>query len=174
VDCDHEDIESTRAELYGAVALYTIVLVLMKMFSLLSGKVELYGDNKDSLCKNPIDTSTISFPRFFRPNVDLKLQIQHMRATLRKIEIIPLHLKGHQDDDEDFVLEQAPLEVQCNIAMDKESKNFLKCDQGPLAPTYKATPLPVQKSYLKINDAVIQNNMDHHVQLHFFGHKLEQ
>lgn len=75
IDCDHEDIESTRAEMYGAVALHTIILILMNMFSILSGEVELYGDNSDSLCKNPINTSAISFPRFFRPNADLKLQI---------------------------------------------------------------------------------------------------
>ena len=96
-----------------------------------------------------------------------------MRKTLHKIKIVPIHTKGHQDDAEDFVLEQALLEIQCNITMDEVSKNFLKIDQGPLDQSYKVNHLPVQKSYLKINDAVIQNNMDHHVQLHFFGHKLE-
>ena len=91
VDCDVDDIESTRAEMYGSVALHTIIEALATTFAITSGEVELYGDNKDSLCKIPIRTNHISFPRFFRPNVDLKIQICEMRENLKPIKIIPIH-----------------------------------------------------------------------------------
>ena len=173
VDCDVDDIESTRAEMYGSVALHTIIEALATTFAITSGEVELYGDNKDSLCKIPIRTNHISFPRFFRPNVDLKIQICEMRENLKPIKIIPIHIKAHQDDDKSFVLEKASLPVRCNIEMDSNSKEFLKNHQGKLEPKNEAATLPSQKSYLCVQDTLIQNNIEHHIRLHFFGPKLE-
>ena len=48
-----------------------------------------------------------------------------MRKSLRPIRLTPTHIKGHQNDDPDFILEQAPLPVQCNIEMDEQAKKFL-------------------------------------------------
>lgn len=150
VDCDAEDIESTRAEMYGSLALHTLAGVLIDMFSVHSGEL-----NSDALCKNTINTQQISFPRFFRPNIDIKLQIQQMRKSLYPIKILPTHLKGHQDDADDFILEEAPLEVRCNIEMDELSKAFLKNNQGPLEPVNESRPLLVQKAFLKVEGTLI-------------------
>ena len=173
VDCDVEDIESTRAECYGVIALQTWIKILIDAYAITYGEITLTGDNKDSLVLKPLYQSKISFPRFFRPNTDLKLQIQEMRKALHPVKILPEHVKGHQDDREDFIYEKASIAVQCNIDVDHASKSFLKSHQGKLEPSYIAQPLPNQKSYLSINSSVIQNNMDHHVRLHFFGHRLE-
>lgn len=174
VDCDADDIESMRAEMYGSVALHTIIEVLATTFGIHSGEMELYGDNKDSLYKNPVQPSHISFPRFFRPNADLKIQIREMRNSLKPISIIPVHIKGHQDDDDAFEIEKASLPVRCNIQMDKKSKKFLNRHQGKLEPKYEAAPLPSQKAFLRVQGTLIQNNIEQHVRLHFFGPKLEK
>lgn len=134
VDCDPDDLESTRAELFGNIAIHTLLYVLSNMYSILTGEVEVCCDNKDALCVQPIRTQDISFPRYFRPNVDLKLQIQHLRHKLQKLEVLPVHIKGHQDDDDDFDIEQASLDVKCNIEADAESKLFLKTHQKSLEP----------------------------------------
>lgn len=52
VDCDEDDLESTRAELWGQIALQTIINILCEQFGVISGQVDVYGDNKDSLVKN--------------------------------------------------------------------------------------------------------------------------
>ena len=69
----------------------------------------------DALCKNKIVLSDISFPRLFRPNVDTKLQIQTLWQQLELIQILPIHIKGHQDDDGDFDYDTVPLSVKLNI-----------------------------------------------------------
>ena len=84
VDCDIDDLESTRAELWGQVAIQTIINVLSDQFGITTGKVDIYGDNIDSLVQNPIVTSKIAFPRFFCPNVDLKLLLQRLREESPK------------------------------------------------------------------------------------------
>ena len=60
-----------------------------------------------------------------------------MRKSLRPLCLTPTHIKGHQDDDPNFILEQAPLPVQCNIEMDERAKKFLSKHQGQLEPTSK-------------------------------------
>ena len=106
--------------------------------------------------------------------MDIKLQIQTMRKKLKPIRVIPTHIKGHQDDHEGFQYDKAPVPVQCNIDVDHASKNFLKTHQNMLEPLQMASPLPNQRAYLSICSTVIQNNLEDHIKLHFFGHKLEQ
>ena len=134
VDCDPDDIESTWAECYGVLALHTWLDVLLATYALSCGEVTLYSDNKDSLCEKQIHTNLISFPQFFRPNMDIKLQIQTMRKKLKPIRVIPTHIKGHQDDHEGFEYDKAPVPVQCNIDADHASKTFLKTHQRTLEP----------------------------------------
>ena len=122
IDCEINDLESTRAEPFGNIALHTLLYVLSNMYSILTGEVEVCCDNKDALCTQPIRTKEISFPRYFCPNVDLKLQIQMLRKNLRKMGILPVHIKGHQDDDKDFELDKASLAVRCNIEADNEAR----------------------------------------------------
>lgn len=75
VDCEIDDIESTRAETFGSIAIHTLLLALSSTFAIKSGEVAVYCDNKDALCMNQIILSEISFPRFFRPNIDAKIPI---------------------------------------------------------------------------------------------------
>ena len=173
IDCDPDDIESTRAELYGQIAIHTLIIALKHTFSLTSGEIEVYSDNKDSLCKNKLNLRNVSFPRIFRANVDLKLQIQDQRQYTKPIKVFPTHIKGHQDDDDEFILEEADLPVQCNIEMDTAAKKVLTDDNGTLNPTTKAKSMPVMRSRLEIQGSTINNNLDHHVKLHFFGPKIE-
>jgi len=131
------------------------------------GEVAIYSDNKDSLCKNVVDLKKVSFPRVFRPNVDLKLQIDQMRSSIRPLDIVPIHIKGHQDDDKNFELDKAPLSVQCNIKMDEKAKAFLQSHQGRFEPNEKAKEMPVMQSWLKINSSTIHNNFAHHIKLNY-------
>ena len=125
-------MESTRAELYGQLAVHAILTALANMFGVSSGEVAIYIDNQDSLCKNVIDLKNVSFPRVFRPNMDVKMQIDQMRASIRPLHIMPIQIKGHQDNDKNFELDKAPLSVQCNIEMDEKAKVFLQSQQGAL------------------------------------------
>ena len=159
--------------MYGQLAIHTIIIALTDIFCLTSGEIDVYSDNSDSLCKNNLDIRHVSFPRVFRPNVDLKLQIQDQRQYLRPIKGFPIHIKGHQDGDAEIILEKASLLVQCNIEIDCAAKEFLTSDKGPLEPTIKAKPMPIMRSRLEIRGLTIQNNFDHHVKLYFFGPRIE-
>ena len=57
--------------------------------------------------------------------------------------------------------------------MDEQAKKFLSEHEGQLEPTSKTLPLPVMKSRLVVQGSTIQNSIDHHIRLHFFGPKLE-
>ena len=127
VECDIDDLESTRAELLGQVTTQTIINVLCDQFGITTGNVDIYGDNIDSLVQNPIVTTKIAFPLFFRPNVDLKMLLQRLREeSPKKVELWPIHIKGHQDDDKGFIYEEASQPARRNIDMDHLAKTFLK------------------------------------------------
>lgn len=72
VDCDPDDLESTRAETYGMVAIHTLLNVLCENFEIACREIEVYCDNVDALGENEPNTCILSYPRFFRPNFDLK------------------------------------------------------------------------------------------------------
>ena len=79
----------------------------------------------------------MAFPRFFRPNVDIKLLLQRLRDDNPKaVQIIPAHIKGHQDNNADFDYDTAPQSVQRNIDMDHLSRAFLQTNQGVLEPCH--------------------------------------
>ena len=107
IDCDADDVESTHAELYGQVTVHTILIAPTNIFRVSSGEVAVYIDNSDSLCKNVVDLNKVSFPRVFRLNADLKLQIDSMRKSIKPINIVPTHIKGYQDKKENFLFEKA-------------------------------------------------------------------
>ena len=173
VDCDIDEIESTRAEIFGSIVIHTILLALSNAFTITSGEVAVYCDNSDALCKNNIVLSDISFPRLFRPNVDTKLQIQTLRQQLKSIQILPIHIKGHQDDDDAFDYDKSTLSVKLNIEVDSQSKLYLKKHQGKMEPHHSTPSLPAMKSFLSINNSIIQNNLEHHVRMNYFRPKLE-
>lgn len=171
---DPDDAESTRAELCGMLALHTIIKLLCDNFNLHRGEVNIYADNQDSLCVNSLDYNHMSFPRFFCPNVDIKMQIQAIRTSLPKqVKIYPQHVNGHLDDEKDFSYDEAPQQVQINIDVDEMCDPFLKHNQGKLEPTTMPLMLPNQKASIQVQGIRIQNNAEHHIMLHFFGPKLE-
>ena len=58
--------------------------------------------------------------------------------------------------------------------MDAKSKTFLCTHQGPLEPTQHQMNIPGQRATLKVGDKNANNNIHHHVRLHYYEHKLEQ
>ena len=175
IDCDADDLESTRAELWGQLSIQTIINLLIELYNITSGSVDVYCDNKDALTKQPIQSNKIAFPRFFRPNVDIKLEIQKQRLQYKKyVEVHLTHIKGHQDNNANFCYEQASQPTRRNIDMDEISKSFLQDDQERIEPKETQLPLPSQKVHLHLGSTLIHNNIHHHVNLHFYGPKLEK
>ena len=58
--------------------------------------------------------------------------------------------------------------------MDEISKSFLQDDQGRIEPRETQMPLPSQKAHLHLGSMLIHNNIHHHINLHFYGPKLEK
>ena len=50
------------------------------------------------------------------------------------------HVKGHQDDQDEFSYDDAPLPVRRNIAMDDLAKQFLK-DPPPKLMPHRCAPM---------------------------------
>ena len=117
----------------------------------------------------------MAFPRYFKPNVDLKLLLQRLRDDCKHtVEITPQHIKGHQNRNQQFEYDEAPQSVRRNIDMDEISREFLKEHKGALEPSPTQLPLPGNKATLVLGSTNVQNNIHHHVNLYFFGHDLEQ
>ena len=95
-----------------------------------------------------------------------------MRKSIKPLNIVPIHIKGHQDKDENFEFENAPLSVQCKIEMDEDAKTFHRSHPGKFEHTKQARPLPVMQSWLKIQGYTVHNNFAHHIKLNYFGPKL--
>ena len=98
VDCNPDDIESTRSETCGMIAIQTLMNLFCETFELTCGKIAIYCDNLDALCKNKPATTLISYPHFFRPNVDLKILLWDLRNDKpSKLDLCHEHIKGHQE-----------------------------------------------------------------------------
>ena len=50
VDCDKDDVDSTRAEKSGVLALVPILCVLEEISNIGSGRVTIYFDNLKAVC----------------------------------------------------------------------------------------------------------------------------
>ena len=128
----------------------------------------------DALNKNAPELTRISYPRFFRPNVDLKHLLWNLRQdSPPKLELSFNHIKGHQDRNAEFDLNTATKPVQLNIAMDTRSRAFLQQHQGKLEPKQIPLPPPTQKAHLRVSSTLVTNNIQHHINLHFFALKME-
>ena len=55
VDCDEDDLESTCVGLWGQIAVQTVTNILCELFSIMTGRVDVYGDNLDSLVRNKLN-----------------------------------------------------------------------------------------------------------------------
>ena len=83
IDCDEDDLESTRAKFRGQIAIQTMINVICDLYSGNTEEVQVYGDNIDTLVKTKLDTTKMAFPRYFKPNVDVKLLLQRLRQTCK-------------------------------------------------------------------------------------------
>ena len=173
VDCDEDDLESTRAELWGQIAIQTIIDIICDQFNVNSGAVDTYGDDVDSLVKNNIGTSKLVFPRFFRPNMDLELLLQRMRQEDPQALLwTPTYIKGHQDDKAGFDYDTAPQLIRLNIDMDELADTFLITNKHKLEPIPTQHPIPGQRATLFLSAQPITNDMHQHINLHYYGPKL--
>ena len=133
------------------IAIQSIINVLCETFEMLCGERNIYCDNMDALNKNAPELSRILYPRFFRPNVDLKHLLWNLRkGRPPKLELSFNHIKGHQDRNADFDLNTAPKPVHLNIAMDTRSRQFPQQHQGKLEPKQIPLPLTTQKLHLYV------------------------
>ena len=136
--------------------------------------IYIYCDNLDALCKNKPNPTLLSYPRFFRPNMDLKILLWDLRKDKPpKLNIFLEHIKGHQDRNSTFDYDSAPKSVQLNIEMDHRSRKFLQNHQGKPEPQQIPLPPPTQQAYLTLSSTLVPNNINHHATLHFFGSKME-
>ena len=76
-------LESTRAELWGQIAIQTMINIICDLYCVSTGEVQVYKDNVDSLVKTKLEMSKMAFPRYFKPNVDVKLLLQRLRQTCK-------------------------------------------------------------------------------------------
>lgn len=61
VDCNEQDVESTRAELLGQIAAQTLINEITESECIIAGKIMVFGDNKDSLVQHQLDNTKMSF-----------------------------------------------------------------------------------------------------------------
>ena len=156
-ECDEDDLESTRAELWGQIALQTIVNIVCELHGVITGAVHFYCDNIDLLVLNKLNPSKMAFPRYFKPNFDLKLLLQRLRDDCqKKVLLHSNHVKGHQDRQESFDYDTAPHPVRLNIDMDTLSKEFLRTNQVSLEPNQHQVNIPGQQATFKIGDKNVQ------------------
>ena len=116
----------------------------------------------------------MAFPPFYHPNVDIKLLLQWLCGECpNAVTILPAHIKGHQDDNENFNYDKAPQLVRRNIDMRQLSETFLKSDQDKLESGQVQQLIPGQKLMLILDQSPVQNNVHHDVNSQLFSHDLE-
>ena len=172
VDCDEDDVESTRAEKAGILASLTIINVLESLSSTPIKSIQIYCDNLDAVTKRTRPSHLQSFVKFIGANYDLDKEINQMIKNITT-EIKMVHVDGHQDNDKDFNYDSAPLDVRLNIDMDAVAKQFLKENQGSMAPNGITPFYPASKTALSIHGSTITNNLNEHIKMHKNGPKTE-
>ena len=172
VDCDEDDVESTRAGKCGVLASLTLINILDHLSSTTTLPIPVYCDNDEAVKRRSQHRSFKSFIKFVDTNYDVTTEIEDMIKSI-KTEVQLIHLKGHQDDDKEFEYETAPLSFRMNIDMDASAKLFLKQNQKQLNPN-RITPFyTASKIALCIHGNVISNNMEAHIKLHKNGPAVE-
>ena len=106
---------------------------IVEVWSIQTGELVLYCDNKEAVTLDTYPTYLQSFVRFSDKNYDLTEEIQNKKNHM-PIPIHLCHLKGHQDDKRDFEYGKASQAVRRNIDMDSEAKAFLRDPPKKLTP----------------------------------------
>ena len=172
VDSDEDDIESTRAEKSGVLALTTLVGIFDDIADSGTRDISIFCDNQEAVAAGTRKEYLRSYVRYIQPNYDLDAEIvQSIKSSVTTINLV--HLKGHQDDDRNFDYDTAPLSVRLNIDMDYDAKRFLKQYDKKLFPTRNTPFYPASEVALCIHDTVVGSNFDEHIQLHKHGPGLE-
>lgn len=138
VPCDMDDLESTLTEKVGAMTILYILQTIIEVWPIQTGELVLYCDNKEAATLDTYPTYLQSFVRFSNKNYDLTKDIRNQKHTI-PIPIHLCHLKGHQDEKQDFDYDKASQTACRNIDMDFEAKAFLRDPPKKLTPT-RMTP----------------------------------
>lgn len=176
VDCDEDDADSTRAEMTGLLAMLQMLQILQILsdnFVITKGEIDIFCDNQEAIRTQPKHPFLLSYGKFCLSHHDIKSEIHH-HLLLCPMIVTLVHVKGHQDDQENFAYEDAPLPVRRNIDMDELAKVFLKDPPPRLRPHRRAPIYEHQAACLIIHDTPIIANVEHHVTIHHLGPRMEQ
>lgn len=172
VDSGEDDMESTRSEMTGVLAILLLLQVISEEYSITSGDFTIYCDNKEAINIKQEHPFLLSYVRFCSNNYDLKQEIRHQLSTLY-IKVSFDHVKGHKDDDKQFDYDTAPQYTKRNIDMDRQAKEFFISPSPKLRPHRCAPTYPNQTVCMKIHESAIVSNYLHHIKLHHLDPRME-
>lgn len=172
MDCDEDNIESTRSEMTGVLAILILLQIICEEFSITSGNFTIYCDDKEAINVKQNHPYLLSYVRFCSNNYDLRQEIRSQLPKL-KLTVSFCHVKGHKDDDTEFEYDTAPQSTKRNIDMDRQAKEFLESLPAKLRPHRCAPSYPNQLVCLKIHNSVVVSNFLHHIKLNHLGPRME-
>jgi len=115
---DPNEMSSYRAELFGIYMALNTTHLLCQQFQITSGAIEFGCDNITAIQKG---LAELFYPNIQHRNFDLLWAIHHLRHLI-PVEITFRHVRGHQDEIDNAVLDPWAL---LNIMVDKEAKWYL-------------------------------------------------
>ena len=111
--------------------------------------------------------------KFCKSHYDIQAEI-HYPLSLWPMTVTLVHVKGHQDDNDNFCYDNAPLPVRRNIDMDVLAKKSIK-DPPPRLRPHRCAPIYTQQiACLSIHDNPIIANLEHHIAIHHLGPQMEK
>jgi len=170
VDSDCDDTTSNRAEGCSVLALIVLSSALASFFQIDGVTLPIYCDNAEALRHRHLQGTTYS--KMVKRDIDLKMEIEYVRAV-SSVNIVFRKVKGHLDDESDFVYEEADQEVRRNIDMDERSKAFLRNPPDTLKPTTRPGFFPSQRAGLYLAGTLMVGNIREQVHLHHYGYAME-
>mmetsp|Transcript_27186 Transcript_27186/g.38960 ORF Transcript_27186/g.38960 Transcript_27186/m.38960 type:complete len:230 (+) Transcript_27186:1568-2257(+) len=110
-----------RAELQGQTGVFFMVALIFQFYSLVSGHITAYCDNKSVVTKSQKGWDMLRLRHTKGPDTDLQTTLRNIFQNLgRKFTYKEHWVKGHQD--EDTPLCNLPQEVALNVRMDADTK----------------------------------------------------
>ena len=170
VDGDRDDVTSNRAEGCTVLAILTLAVAITKFFELDHPKIKIFCDNAEALRHSMHNRMTYS--KMTKRDVDIKIEVDKLRK-LTSLQVYFCKVKGHADDDESFVYDDAPHEVRRNIDMDKLAKSFLRHPPPNYVQSQSPLMFPAQMVALKIHDKFIFGDIRKQIPLFYNGPPIE-
>ena len=167
---DVDDITSNRSEGCTILAMVHLLTAIAKFFGITHASTRLYCDNDEALRYRPMDRAT--YTTLTKRDIDIKLEVLHLQNN-SPITFILSQVSGHEDDNDSFDYDTAPQEVKRNIDMDIKSKEMVAAIKYSQAPT-TILLFPAQKITLLLSGIPIVGDINAQLQLHRYGHSLEQ